>query len=85
MSSRKTIKSAIESMMFIWGEPLDVKDIADVFNIDKKEAYECCRELMEEYEQEGRGIRITPLEDGYQLCTKKELYPVLLWEPQKYE
>ena len=40
MSSRKTIKSAIESMMFIWGEPLSIKDIADVFGIEKKEVYE---------------------------------------------
>ena len=35
MSSKKTLKSAIESMMFIWGEPLDIKDVADVFNVEK--------------------------------------------------
>ena len=38
MSSRKTLKSAIESMMFIWGEPLSVKDAADVFNVEKKKS-----------------------------------------------
>ena len=35
MSSRKSIKSAFESMMFTWGEPLDVKTAADVMNIRK--------------------------------------------------
>ena len=77
MSSRKTIKSAIESMMFIWGEPLDVKDIADVFNIEKKEAYECCRELMEEYEQEGRGIVIREVNKSFQFTTRPENLPYI--------
>ena len=31
MNSKKTIKSAFESMMFIWGQPLDVKSCADIF------------------------------------------------------
>ena len=47
MASRKTIKSAIESMMFIWGEPLGVKEMAEIFNEDKEEIYACCRELKE--------------------------------------
>ena len=39
MASNKAIKSALESMMFVWGEPLDCKSAADVFNMDKKEIY----------------------------------------------
>ena len=58
MASKKTIKSAIESMMFVWGEPLDIKEVADIFNVDKKEVYGYFKELQEEYEQEGRGIVI---------------------------
>ncbi len=77
MSSRKTIKSAIESMMFIWGEPLAAKDIADIFNIEKKEAYECCRELMEEYEQEGRGIVIREVNKAFQFTTRSENLPYI--------
>ena len=37
MASAKTIKSAIESMMFVWGDPLDIKAVADIFNIDRNE------------------------------------------------
>lgn len=55
MSSKKTIKSAFESMMFTWGEPLEVKAAAEVFNISKEEALGYFLELAEEYEQEGRG------------------------------
>ena len=72
MSSRKTIKSAIESMMFVWGEPLDIKDIADIFNTDKKEIYDCCKELQSEYEQEGRGIVIREVNRSFQFVTRKE-------------
>ena len=77
MASRKAIKSGIESLMFIWGEPLSVKDIADVFNIEKKEAYECCRELMEEYEQEGRGIVIREVNKAFQFTTRAENLPYI--------
>ena len=72
MASKKTIKSAIESMMFVWGKPLDIKDVADVFNIDKKEIYEYFKELQEEYEQERRGIVIREVNKSFQFVTRKE-------------
>ena len=56
MAGKKTIKSAIESMMFVWGEPLDIKEAAEVFNMDKKEIYPYFKELQEEYEQEGTDL-----------------------------
>ena len=72
MSSKKTIKSAFESMMFTWGEPLDVKAAAEVFNISKEEALECFLELKEEYEQEGRGIVIRRINQSFQFVTREE-------------
>jgi segregation and condensation protein B len=59
-------------MMFIWGEPLDIKEIAEVFDIDKKEIYEYCKELQEEYEQEGRGIVIREINKSFQFVTRKD-------------
>lgn len=70
--ANKTIKSAIESMMFVWGEPLSIKDIADIFNVDKKEIYEACKELQNEYEEEGRGIVIREVNKSFQFVTRKE-------------
>lgn len=72
MASRKTIKSAFESMMFIWGEPLDAKTAGDVFDISKNEAYECFKELQSEYEQEGRGIVIREINGAFQFVTREE-------------
>lgn len=68
MTGNKAIKSAMESMMFTWGEPLEAKMAADVFNITKEEAYECFKELQAEYEQEGRGIVIREVNQGVSVC-----------------
>ncbi len=72
MAGNKTIKSAIESMMFVWGEPLNIKAVADIFNVDKEEIYDCCKELQAEYEQEGRGIVIREVNKSFQFVTRKE-------------
>lgn len=72
MYSRKTMKSALETLMFMWGEPLDVKDAAEVLEADRSEIRELFRELMTEYEQEGRGIRIREAGDAFGYVTHVE-------------
>ncbi len=72
MSSKKTIKSAFESMLFTWGEPLEAKAAADVFNITRQEAIEYFTELQQEYEQEGRGIVIRRINQSFQFVTREE-------------
>lgn len=72
MASNKRIKSALESMMFVWGEPLDVKTAADVFNMNRQEIYDCFLELQKEYEQEGRGIVIREVNKAFQFVTREE-------------
>ena len=71
MSGKKTLKSAIESMMFIWGEPLSAKEAGNVLGIDSDEALEIMRELAEEYEQEGRGIVIREVNGSFQYVTRE--------------
>ena len=72
MAGRKTIKSAFESMMFVWGEPLDAAVAAEIIGIHKKEAYECFEELREEYDREGRGIAIRETNGAFQFVTRPE-------------
>lgn len=69
--NNKTMKSAFESMMFVWGEPLPAKQAADVMGITAKEALELFRELKEEYEQEGRGIELREVNGAFQFVTKE--------------
>ena len=72
MTANKAIKSAMESMMFTWGEPLEAKMAADVFNISKEDAYAYFKELQAEYEQEGRGIVIREVNKAFQFVTREE-------------
>lgn len=72
MYSKKMMKSALETMMFMWGEPLEVKDAAEVLEADKKEIRELFKELAEEYEQEGRGIRVREVDDAFGFVTHVE-------------
>lgn len=72
MTGNKAMKSAVESMMFTWGEPLEAKMAADVLNITKEEAYELFKELQAEYEQEGCGIAIREVNKAFQFVTREE-------------
>ena len=72
MYSNKTMKSALETMMFMWGEPLEVKDAAEVHEADKNVIRGLFRELQAEYEQEGRGIRIREVDDAFGFITLAE-------------
>jgi len=72
MPGRKTIKSVFESLMFVWGEPLDAKLAAELFNIGTSEACDYFMELRDEYEKEGRGICVREINGCFQFVTRAE-------------
>lgn len=69
MYSKKAMKSALETMMFMTGEPLEVKDAAQILEEDRKVVRKLFLELQSEYEQEGRGIRIREVDDSFGFVT----------------
>lgn len=72
MKDKAVIKSALESMMFLWGDPLDVKAAAALFELDRKEIYPLFLELQDEYETQNRGLRIREINGRFQFCTPGE-------------
>jgi len=67
------IRSIIESLLFISGEPISFERIISVLDgIERKLVREVLVELKEEYERENRGIRLVEVAGGYQLETPKE-------------
>lgn len=72
MTSKKMIKSAFESMLYVWGQLLPAKDAAEIFDITVDEAISYFVELAEEYEQEGRGILIRRVNNSFQFVTRGE-------------
>lgn len=74
MTNKERIKSTLESMMFVWGEPLDVKTAADVVDMPWKEVYDLFMELQDEYEAYERGLRIRRVDKSFQIVTYSENY-----------
>lgn len=72
VSIKPKIKSAIESMLFVSGEPLPARELISNLEVDNKLVLEVINEMMEEYKKEDRGIRLIEINGGYQLVTKEE-------------
>ncbi len=80
------IKSAVESMLFIWGDPLDIKDIMDILQISKEKIEDAINSLILDYENEDRGIILKNFGDSYQLKTKDKNYKYIssLYKPNTH-
>ncbi len=68
----KKAKSIIESLLFVWGEPLSQGKIASILEISKREVKELMEEMADEYEMENRGLRIVEADKHYQFATSPE-------------
>ena len=75
--SVKKTEAAIEAILFSMGDAVELKDLADVLQIDGKTVQKILDDMMVRYDEEDRGIKIVKLENAYQLCTKNEYYDIL--------
>jgi len=63
------IKSVIESLLFVSGEPLKIAKIAKICGSSKNEIFHGIEELNKDYQKEDRGFLIVEKEDSAQLAT----------------
>ena len=70
--TNESIKSALESILFVWGEPLEAKAAAELFNLPVSEMIRILRELAQDYETRRSGLRIREADKAFQLCTNPE-------------
>lgn len=72
VSVKKRLLSIIESLLFVSGEPLKLKEIASILECNVKFIEELMKEAEKNYEEENRGIKLLQINDTYQLVTKNE-------------
>ena len=72
LSRKSSIKSAIESMLFVSGEPLALRELSNNLELKEKNVEEILSEMANEYEDKSRGIRLISINGAYQLVTKSE-------------
>lgn len=71
--AERELKAILESLLFVSPEPLSsVRLVAVLGDVTKAEVERTLRSLGEEFEQEGRGIRLVEVAGGYRLVTKQE-------------
>ena len=75
---KKDLSAAVEAILFTMGTSVEADRMAAALEISEDELHEHIQEMMADYEQDDRGIRIIRLENSYQLCTKKEYYDTLI-------
>lgn len=71
-SKKERIKSIIESILFVTGEPLSLRDIAINLEMPPRYVEEVLNEMILDYEASLRGIKLISIKGQYQLVTKSE-------------
>lgn len=67
-------KSIIEAILFSAGRVVETKEIMAILEIGEEDIHSIIQNMKTEFEDNNRGIEIIKVENGYQLCTKKEYY-----------
>lgn len=62
----------VEAILFIAGEPVSVRNIAEVLEVDIDTARHIMDKMIEAYTSQCRGLQVIKLNDAYQLVTRPE-------------
>ena len=70
--TKEKIRSVLESLMFVLGEPVPARTAAELLEVPAADIVKIFRELADEYEERGSGLRIREMDKSFQLCTNAE-------------
>ena len=68
------IQSIIESIFFAAGRMVSIEEIELALEVSRVDLEKILEKMQEEYKEQKRGIELIKLNNGYQLCSKKENY-----------
>ncbi|AVP66204.1 SMC-Scp complex subunit ScpB [Clostridium botulinum] len=72
VSQKNKYKSIIESLLFMSGEPINIKDLATILNCKQHKVSLLLNEMKNNYSSKDRGIKILIYNKTVQLVTKPE-------------
>ncbi|MBP1925408.1 segregation and condensation protein B [Sedimentibacter acidaminivorans] len=71
--NNNNLKSIIESLLFAWGEPLNINEISKILNIKTFVLNQTLDDMIIEYtDNPNRGLIIQKFGNSYQITTKKD-------------
>ena len=68
------IKQIIESIMFAVGRDVSIQELSSVLELAPENVQEIIESMKTEFEEASRGVQIIKVNNGYQLCSRKENY-----------
>lgn len=66
------VKSIIEALLFVSSEPLTIKEIADVVNLEDADVLALLKEIKADCERDKRGFCLTEIAGGFVFSTRTE-------------
>jgi len=70
--SSAELKSITEALVFVADEPINVKTIAEVIDVDREAVERVLAELVEEYDARASGLQLREIAGGWQIATRPE-------------
>ena len=64
------IKQIIKALLFAWGDPLDIKVISEICEIELDEAETMIEELRNDMDSSNDGLKIIRMNSTYQLISR---------------
>ena len=68
------IKQIIEGIMFAVGRDISINELSSALELAPENIQEIVENMRTEFDDAGRGVQIIKVNDGYQLCSRKENY-----------
>ena len=67
-------KSIIESILFSAGRVVESKELMAILELSNEDVDTILQNMKVEFDEQNRGIEIIKVDNGYQLCSRKEYY-----------
>jgi segregation and condensation protein B len=76
-------KAIVESLLFVSNEPLSLDKMTKIVGVSKSNLKDLITEMVEEFEENSRGIQLLEVGEGYKLATKPQYYQFIekLYKP----
>ncbi|HBL18212.1 MAG: SMC-Scp complex subunit ScpB [Elusimicrobia bacterium GWA2_69_24] len=73
MREQKDLKQAIETLLFITDQPIDVPKLCQAIGVkDRDQVASLVSELQREYEERGAAIQVIEIAEGFQMATRPD-------------
>ncbi len=74
----ENLEAVIEAILFTMGEAVEVERLAAAVGHDEDTVRKIIRSMMDQYQEENRGIQIIELDGSFQMCTKASMYESII-------